>query len=97
MYVELEAAPYVWRLQADGTVTAHTGVSAGSVKNCLMDEFGRLFLLTELGFGLVHTNDMLVASDAVEQGRWTPKEQGFAEMPAQWGYVLSPQARLAEA
>ena len=94
VYVELEAAPYVWRLQPDGALKAHTGASAGAVNGCLTDEFGRLFLATDLGFGLVHTSDMLAAADAVEQGLWVPKEQAFAEMPVQWGYVLSPQKRL---
>ena len=91
VYVELEASPYVWRLQPDGQVMAHTGAPAGSVQKCLMDEAGRLFLATDLGFGIVHTNDMLAAADAVEQGRWTPEEAEFAQMPGQWGYVLSPQ------
>ena len=93
VYVELEASPYVWRLQPDGLVMAHTGLPAGAVQRCLMDEAGRLFLSTDLGFGIVHTSDMLAAADAVEQGRWTPDDVEFAQMPVQWGYVLSPQRR----
>jgi hypothetical protein len=95
VYVELEVAPYVWRLQPDGLLMAHTGAPAGEVQNCLMDEEGRLFLVTELGLGIVHTNDMLAASELVEQGRWVPEDAVWAEMPAHWGYVLSPQARLS--
>ena len=93
VYVELEASPYVWRLQHDGSVVAQTGSPAGDVLQCLVDETGRLFLATDLGFGIVHTSDMLAAADAVEQGLWTPVDAVFALMPLQWGYVLSPQRR----
>jgi hypothetical protein len=96
VYVELEASPYVWRLQPDGAVLAHTGLAAGEVRKCLMDETGRLFLVTTLGFGIVHTNDMLSAADAVEQGRWIPEDIAFAAMQSKWGYVLSPQRRLTQ-
>jgi hypothetical protein len=93
VYVELEAAPFVWRLQSDGKILAHTGASAGSAKASYLDEQGRLFLLTDLGFGLVHTNDMLIAAEIVEQGRWLPEDVVFNALPARWGYVLSPQQR----
>jgi hypothetical protein len=96
VYVELEAAPYVWRLQPDGRVLAHTGVEAGEVKISLLDEFGRLFLVTDLGLGLVHTSDMAAAADVVEQGRWVPEPVVFGEMPNQWGFVLSPQQRNSD-
>lgn len=95
VYVELEAAPFVWRLQPDGQILAHTGQSAGDVKSCLLDEHGRLFLETDLGLGLVHTSDMLLASEAVEQGRWVPEDVLFSTLPARWRYVLSPQQRQA--
>ena len=36
-----------------------------------LDELGRLYLQTVRGFGLVHTQDMVLAGEAVEQGRWS--------------------------
>jgi hypothetical protein len=33
------------------------------------------------------------AADAVEAGHWVPEEVRFADLPARFGYVLSPQAR----
>ena len=95
VYVELEAAPYIWRLQGDGlggfTATAHTGQSA-ETKNCLLDEHGRVYLQTDLGFGLVHTQDVPLLADAVEQGLWTPEVVRATELPARFGFVKSPQA-----
>lgn len=91
VYVELEAAPWIWRVQADDSVVSHTGQPV-EVRRLLVDETGRVFMLTELGLGLVHTQDMLHVSDAVEQGRWEPEDVQAADLPASYGYVLSPEA-----
>ncbi len=94
VYVWLEAAPWVWRLtEADGApvVTSHTGREAGAVREVLLDEQGRLFLATDLGLGLVHTQDMVDAARWVESGRWTPQDLRFADLPARFGYCLRPQ------
>ena len=91
VYVELEAAPWVWRLHGD-TVTSHTGHPA-SVRSAWQDEQGRLFLDTDLGFGIVHTADMLVAADRIETGDWTPQTLAFADMPRRFGFVQDPAAR----
>jgi hypothetical protein len=94
VYVELEAAPYVWRIDgAPGAwqVNAHTGRPA-QPKQAWLDEQGRLFIDTDVGFGLVHTLDMERASRAVECGDWQPREIAFADMPRRFGYVLQPQA-----
>ncbi len=93
VYVELEAAPFVWRVdQVDGSwrVTAHTG-QAAAVRGVWLDDAGRLFLDTDIGFGLVHTLDMGLAAQAVEQGDWQPQNLAFAQMPGRFGYVLRPE------
>ncbi len=93
VYVELEAAPWVWRLsQRDGPmrVQAHTG-AVGQVASSWLDERGRLFLATDLGLGLVHTQDMLLASGWVESGAWAPRGARFADLPQRFGYRLRPQ------
>jgi hypothetical protein len=92
VYVELEATPLVWRIDAAFGVTAHTGRSARP-RACLLDEQGRLYLDTDLGFGLVHTLDTLQASDAVERGLWSPVDVAAADLPARFGYVASPAAQ----
>ena len=97
VYVELEAAPWVWRLvpghDAD-EVQAHTGATA-RVASSWLDESGRLFLATDLGLGIVHTQDMLHAAALVESGAWAPREVVFAELPLRFGYRLSPRIGMA--
>lgn len=89
VYVELEATPWIWRLQPDGRVLSHTGAAA-TPQSSWLDEVGRLYLLTDLGMGLVHTADMGLAADAVEAGRWTPAELRSDEIPARFGFVKRP-------
>ncbi len=95
VYVELEAAPWIWRLQPDPTssvvVTSHTGLPALPGES-FVDQSGRLFLASDLGLGIVHTLDMNVASDAVERGLWKPQETAFEALVARFDYQLSPAA-----
>ncbi len=96
VYVELEVAPFVWRLAPDGSVYSHTGATA-SVSAVLVDEAGRLYLDTDVGFGLVHTADMLLAADQVERGHWQPEAVLAAGLPGRFGFEPSPQRRQARA
>jgi Protein of unknown function (DUF2946) len=90
VYVELEATPWIWRVQPDFSIQAHTGQSC-KPQRCIVDEHGCAYLETELGFGLIHTNDMLLVSDALERGLWVPQEIARRELPKRFGYVRSPQ------
>ena len=90
VYVELEVAPWVWRLSPDGTVASHTGLPA-RVQDCLLDEAGRVFLLTDLGLGLVHSLDVDLVAAAVEDGRWEPQSVLSDALPLRYGFVRSPQ------
>lgn len=90
VYVELESTPLIWRVQADFSVRDHMGRNA-QVQCCLLDEYGRLYLLADSGFGLVHTQDMGLAADAVELGLWRPQDVRQAQVPPQFGFVKSPQ------
>lgn len=100
VYVDLEAAPYVWRVHRTGEggfeLSAHTGERALAARSAWLDERGRLFLRAELGsvgeaLGLVHSQDMVHAEPAVEQGLWQPQECEFALMPQRFGFVLRPR------
>ncbi len=95
VYVELEAAPYVWRVQeGEGwPVLAHTG-QAAQVLSAWLDEHGRLYLHTDIGFGLVHTMDMGLAALAVDSGHWQPAELASALIPARFGFQLRPAQAL---
>jgi hypothetical protein len=96
VYLELEATPFVWRITPPATaggpyaVHAHCG-HAVTVDEALLDEHGRLFLCTPMGLGLVHTQDVGVAADWLERETLPTTTLPFAEMPARYGYVLSPQ------
>ena len=91
VYVELEVAPFVWRVGADFSATAQTGEEA-RIQRCLVDEHGRVFLETDLGLGLVHSLDVGLAADAVQSGLWVPQDVLAAALPARFGYVPSPLA-----
>lgn len=94
VFVELQATPWIWRIEADGAVLSHTGLAA-SVREVLLDESGLLYLATDLGLGLVHSRDMLLAASAVEQGLWSPQPVLAADLSTRFGFVASPEhARL---
>lgn len=92
VYVELEVAPLVCRLMPDGTVRTHTGTEA-AVQRVLIDEEGRLYLVTPVGLGLVDGADMLAAADRIEAGGWQPESVRASELPGLFGYVQSPARR----
>ena len=94
VYVELQATPWIWRVAADGSVASHTGQPA-QVKACFVDESGRLYLETDRGIGIVHTQDIVQASEAVESGRWRPAEVRSEDLPVRFGFVRSPAALAA--
>ena len=89
VYVELESTPFVWRMGAGHSVTSHTGLAA-QTRGCFMDQHGKLYLDTNLGFGLIHTLDVAQAADAIEQGLWQPSDRLLEDLPAQFRYVTSP-------
>lgn len=94
VYVELEATPWIWRIGDDGSVCAHSG-EAVSVRRCVLDELGRVYLQTELGLGLVHTQDVAHAAQQVESGLWLPQDEPAESLPGRYGYVRSPQCDRA--
>lgn len=96
VYVELEAAPWIWRLDDDFSVRSHAG-QAVEPTGCLLDEDGRLYFAAPIGLGLVHTQDVGIAAEAIEQGRWQPQAVQAQDLPARFGHVLSPAAAQADA
>ena len=90
VYVELEATPWIWRIAPDFGLASHTGVPA-LARACLVDQLGRVYLETDIGFGLVHTQDVASVADAVEQGLWVPQPVHSEQLPQRFGYVTSPQ------
>ena len=89
VYVELEATPWVWRIASDYSLLAHTGAST-QCQRCFSDEHGKVYLLTPLGFGLVHSWDVALAAKALETGHWALEDAQQLELPARFGFIQSP-------
>jgi hypothetical protein len=100
VYVQLEVTPWVWRVMdtAGHAVFSHTG-RAARVQGVWLDELGRLFLSTDIGPGLVHSLDVGVAAQALEEGAWRdaagqgltePKTVQSQELPRLWGFDPQP-------
>jgi len=49
-------------------------------------------LQTDLGFGLVHTQDVALAALAIEAGTWVFEECQRVDLPRRFHYVTHPQA-----
>jgi hypothetical protein len=90
VYVELEATPWVWRVSDDFQLSAHDGTPVQWLR-CLVDSRGWLYCETSRGFGLVHTQDVAAAANAIEKGLWTVTETDDVQLPERYGYVTSPQ------
>ena len=96
VYVELESTPWIWRLDENFVPTAQTGQST-QVLSCLVDENGKVYLQTPLGLGLVHTLDVAAVALAIERGLWQAQDCLAKDLPARFGFVLSPQAEVSRA
>ena len=94
VYVEFEAAPWVWRLHPNGDaveVRSHTGLPV-EVDSAWLDEGGRLFFAARAGLGIVHTADVELAAGLIDAGRWQPVPTCHAELLERFGVRRSPAA-----
>lgn len=90
VFVELEAAPWVLRLSSAGQLSTHTGLPAQFVCS-FEDEQGRVFIETDLGLGLLHSQDMYCFSEQLERADdWLPSAINSAELADRFHFVLSP-------
>jgi len=95
VFVELEATPWIWRISPDGSIRSHSG----HVANCeaaYVDEAGYAYLKTDLGFGLVHTQDVALAAQSIEAGTWVLQQCQRAGLPQRFHYVTHPQALIGQ-
>jgi hypothetical protein len=93
VYLELEATPLVWRVSAEGVIHSHTGALA-HFQQCFVDERGWVYLETDLGFGLVHTQDTIHVAKAIEIQQWPVEEVLLSDLPRRFGYQTSPARTL---
>jgi hypothetical protein len=90
VFVELEATPWIWRISPDGSIRSHCA-QAANFEAAYMDEAGYAYLQTDLGFGLVHTQDVALAAQAIETGIWVLQECQRADLPLRFHYVAQPR------
>jgi hypothetical protein len=96
VFVELANTPWIWRIDPIQGLQSSTGRSAGVVLWTGLDESGRLYAHSELGIGLVHTQDIWLASECLSQGKWPqPQPASWQALPGQFGFVRSPQNKTA--
>ena len=94
VYVELEVTPLISRVTPQGEVCAHTGQSL-VVQGCAVDEKGRVFMQTDHGLALVHSQDVVHVAELIDQGRWVPWEVRSDQLEQTFGFCRSPQALRA--
>ena len=104
VYVELDAAPLVLRLQPDGRWLTHTG-AACTPRAASVDAAGRLYLTTDAGPGIVHGQDLAALGawidDALQRLCQPGREPlvlqplGAASAAQQLGFRSSPSADAA--
>jgi len=94
VYVALQAAPYVLLCNGHGGWQTHTGIVLdGKTVQPYLDEYGRLFLHSDIGLGIVHSAHMFDAAQALQDTMWPdPQPMPFGAMPEHFGYVLNPIA-----
>jgi hypothetical protein len=87
VFVALDYTPLVLRLDADGGLTTHTGVAAGSVAAAYLDEEGSALLHTAQGIGLLDDRDLpvFVAACRNEHGAPAAEDALLAAMAGDSG------------
>ncbi len=91
VYVELECTPWIWRVEPDLSLRSHTGRTAkATMASCLLDDEGRVYVVSDIGVGLVHTLDVVQVADAIEREVWTVQSVSADDLPMQYDFVRSP-------
>lgn len=90
VYIELADTPFIWRMSDTFEVHAHTGKLA-KPWGCWVDESGKAYLETDLGFGLVHTMDVARLAKALDAGIWACQACQSSDLPHNFAYERSPQ------
>jgi hypothetical protein len=72
VYVTLEATPFVYWLDGAGALQAQTGAHPRSLRSALVDEDGRLYLETELGIGLIASEDLPRCAERIVDAECRP-------------------------
>ena len=92
VFVELEVAPWVWRVDSGGHgLLTHTGAAARQLLGAWLDDQGRVFLRTDLGFGLVDSADTARVGEAFRTADQRAPDDSELES---WLNATRPQIRV---
>jgi Protein of unknown function (DUF2946) len=95
VFIELANTPWVWRVSEQGGLVSSTG-EAAQLDWTGLDESGRLYAHTPRGLGLVHSQDIWLASEHLQKGIWPePEAVQWQDLPQRFGFVRSPQTKTA--
>lgn len=95
VFIELANTPWVWRVSEQGGLVSSTG-QAAQLNWTGLDESGRLYAHTPRGLGLVHSQDIWLASEHLQKGAWPePEAVQWQDLPQRFGFVRSPQTKTA--
>jgi Protein of unknown function (DUF2946) len=94
VYVELEAAPWIIRLQPDGAAHSHIGATL-QLQQCFCDEHGRAYFQTDQGLGLVHTQDVAMLADWLDAGRFSVAQIASRTLAQRFHFEFSPESKKA--
>lgn len=75
VFVSLDYTPLVWRMEQDGSLTAHTGGGAGAVAAVYLDEGGNALLHAAPGIGLLDDRDLPTFLTACHSANGEPAAQ----------------------
>lgn len=81
VYVALESAPWVLRLQPDGSFVTHTGRSVTAIGPLLLDAEGRLFLATDAGPAALDDRDLaMLLAEVLDPAGGTADEEALSAL-----------------
>lgn len=75
VFVALDYTPFVWRLEAEGRLIAHTGAAMGPVKAVFLDDEGSALLEAGLGIGVLDDRDLPAFLAACRKADGEPAEE----------------------
>ena len=75
VFVSLQYTPWVYRLQPDGSVRTHTGVSQVTPEHALIDETGSVLLAGTAGVGVVDDRDLAGLADRLRGPGGRPAQE----------------------
>jgi hypothetical protein len=79
VYVQLELAPWVFRVQRDGALRTHTGVAPSKIRKAAIVNGSMFVLLTDLGAGNIDDRDAALFLAALTKASGRPLDEGDLE------------------